>query len=126
MGMIISKMAFVNLKSVHGEQLQRLDYKNRLGEHIDLRDLEDISFKPDAFIIDPAQKKVVLFEIEDTSKIKDDKMINLAYHWFMMDAEGWAVELICVDRYGNNPSTVDLQEAYYVFMYDELGKEFPA
>lgn len=67
-------------------------------------------FKPDLWFIDSECREVSLFEIEDTSPLKNKKLENLVNFWWFMDKEGWNVKCWVFDRYGLNPRLIHLKE----------------
>jgi hypothetical protein len=74
------------------------------------------SFRPDLWLIDEEKQLIVLFEIEDTSLLKNKKLAKLVDFWWFMDNEGWSVECIVFDRYGLNPRPIHLQNLAYAHM----------
>lgn len=58
--------------------------------------------------------KIQAIEIEDTSKLRWEKIRGYAFLWFDLDDLGIDFELLVFDRYGQNHTIVDLYAPYYV------------
>lgn len=72
-------------------------------------------FIPDAFIKDDDQDCLVVFEVEDTSELKADKLRAYTRLWFELDYIEWGLTLISVDKYMHE-RTVPLE----VFAYTKF------
>lgn len=92
--------------------VESVDTEYRKGLEEDWADWKP-SFRPDLWLIDQEKQMIVLFEIEDTSLLKNKKLAKLVDFWWFMDNEGWNVECIVFDRYGLNPRPIHLQNLAY-------------
>lgn len=101
-----------SLKNSDGESVAP-EYRKALDE--DWADWKP-AFRPDLWHIDEEKQLIVLFEIEDTSLLKNKKLAKLVDFWWFMDNEGWSVECIVFDRYGLNPRPIRLQNMAYAHM----------
>lgn len=55
---------------------------------------------PDAYLINEAEKEIVWFEVEDTHRLKNDKINSLYHLWFALDYCYWNIGFISINRYG--------------------------
>lgn len=66
---------------------------------------EDFKFHlgaiPDAFLIDRDRKTVVLFEVEDSHPVSEQKMDIYVDLWWVLDWNEWDLVLVTLDRWGN-------------------------
>ena len=75
---------------------------------------------PDIFEIRKEEREVFVYEIEDSSKITPQKLSYILDWWFALDCIGWNLYCISLDRYGNNPSIIDLPAFYYTELKYQL------
>ena len=69
---------------------------------------------PDAYFVDIEARVFSVLEIEDTSKLKREKLFMYAECWFCFDCEDdWLFELLVADRYGMNRRKIPL---YFVYL----------
>jgi hypothetical protein len=71
------------------------------------------SFVPDLWYVDPTNRDIYIFEIEDTSPLTSLKLSKLVDFWWSMDNEGWDVHVFVFDRYGLQPRRINLQRAAF-------------
>jgi len=74
---------------------------------------------PDAYLIEPNEQIIYVFEIEDTHEIDVSKLRRLAKLWFYLDCEYWELRVFLLDRYLQNWRVLPLGETYYaLFEFD--------
>jgi hypothetical protein len=71
------------------------------------------SFVPDLWYVDPGNRDIHIFEIEDTSPLTSEKLTRLVDFWWSMDNEGWDVKVVVFDRYGLQPRIINVQRAAF-------------
>ena len=88
--------------------------KNAIREEID----EIFNRRPDAFHICYFCNVVIVYEIEDTSKLTEEKLRDYVELWFYLDtlSDGIEFHLYITDRYGITKTEVPLQQYFYVFL----------
>ena len=62
---------------------------------------ERVRVIPDAYVIDEHEKTVIVYEVEDTSRIDNTKMGSYVDLSWILDEEFWGLCLVVVDRWGN-------------------------
>ena len=65
-------------------------------------------YLPDLYCIDEKRRLIGIFEIEDSSKLKSEKLQAYAEFAFGCDTYDISVELYTADRYGRNVQFVNL------------------
>lgn len=78
---------------------------------------------PDAFKICHSCKTITAFEVEDSNKLTEEKLSKYAMLWFYMDCEEADLLLCVMDRYGNNRNYINLEEYYWTFLMEDVGKK---
>jgi len=109
----LEKAAKEFLRSRHPEltsgrfsQKMRQIYDQELEDPID--DFDPPQFIPDAYSIHNDLKTVVVYEIEDTSKLTEQKVSRMYDFWFVLDDAGWKLRVFIVDRYGHSETEIDI------------------
>ncbi len=85
-------------------------------------DLPRTAFVPDAFHIDREARQLVLFEVEVSHGITDEKYRRLGEFWCDWDDEAgndWLPVLVIVDRFGNRDPR-DLGRFYHALCFDAI------
>jgi hypothetical protein len=82
-------------------------------------------FKPDLWFIDEQKEVIFLYEIEDTSVLKNEKVARILDFLCLMDEEGWSVECVVFDRYGHTPRKIPLYEIGEASTLDRMKRLFP-
>ena len=121
----IESIVIETLKSWLPGEWQRKGFKKALRkfvlDNIDNEALESVDdivneigrYLPDLFLID---KKLVVIEVEDTSKLSEPKLQAYCRLWDALDYYSLEMELYVTDRYGLNPQKIPLMEFMLTFI----------
>ena len=60
---------------------------------------------PDAYEIRADDGVAVIYEVEDTSALKPQKLCRYAHLAYIAEMAGWTIEMVIVDRYGRETLT---------------------
>ena len=74
---------------------------------------DSIKFIPDAYSLDPKNRVVTVFEVENTNPLSDEKLGRLIQAWFVLDSISWDLLVMTCDRWGNETGLVPLMDGYY-------------
>jgi len=100
---LLQEFALYNLQMRLDIPLQRVGFAKAIRAHEFCNDSilwEEVRFYPDAFSFLEESKELLIFEIEDTSRLTVFKIQKL--YWFseaMFDV-GWRLKVFVADRYG--------------------------
>jgi len=80
--------------------------------------MQSIRIIPDGYKIEDGGhyefcKTIIIIEVEDSSKISNEKMNKIINIWMNLDSESHIFKLHAYDRYGNFVSDVNINEYYY-------------
>ena len=71
-------------------------------------------FYPDYYEIDSDNRKIIIYEVEDTHPLKHEKIARVVKFWFSVDNHlEYEVELFVTDRYGMNERKIPLPNLYF-------------
>ena len=71
-------------------------------------DFTSLAAIPDAFIVDPINRLVTLFEVEVTHPVSEYKMQLYGDLWWGIDGNDWDMLLIKVDGEGRETAVIDM------------------
>ena len=85
-------------------------------------DTEELRVIPDAFKVDPQALTITVYEVEVTHAIDMCKLSKYVELFWMVDEYEWTLDLVVVDRYGNEAPPIS---AFLVSYAMDSGSEDP-
>lgn len=87
-----------------------------------VENMKNYNMHPDCYLVDEKAKTITCFEVEDYSKLSEEKLYKYSMWWYLFDEFLWNLKLMISDRYGANLHHVDLRHSYY-FHIERAAKE---
>lgn len=78
-----------------------------------VENMKDYNMHPDCYLIDERARTITCFEVEDYSKLTEEKLRKYSMWWYLFDEVFWTMKLMVSDRYGASLNPVDLRHSYF-------------
>jgi hypothetical protein len=85
--------------------------------------------RPDAYKICKSCRTIFLYEIDDQNPITEEKLMDYAQFWFILDSYNWTLMLYLMDKYDlmffkksgriQQKRMIDLKEFFYLKTWEE-------
>ncbi|WP_310496885.1 hypothetical protein [Sandarakinorhabdus sp.] len=92
----------------------------------DLSNFTLSTFVPDAYKFDPTAKQIIIYEVENTSRLTADKLDDLAWFWFEWDCydyDDWTVQVYVKDCLGTPARPLNMPNLYYQLVDRQIAQD---